>query len=259
MTFWDAFVLAVVEGLTEYLPISSTGHIILSSWMLGIHEEPFVKDFTVMVQFGAIAAVVMLYWRRFFLNVRLYPKLVVGFLPAGVIGWLLKSHIDILLGSVTIVGWALMLGGVLLVWTDRWLKNHKPTVMVAEELSWRQVLGIGLVQTLAFIPGVSRAAATIWGGLWQGLSLKAATEFSFFLAVPTLAGAGFLKLVKAWPTLTEDQLQYLVLGNAVSFLVGALAIRSFVALVQRFGLRHFGYYRIAVGLLVLTVAWTQGI
>lgn len=245
--------LALVEGLTEYLPISSTGHLILSSWMLGIHEDPFVKDFTIMVQFGAILAVVVLYWRRFILNVRIYPQIVFGFLPAAVVGLSVKDHIDALLGNVWVVGVALFVGGILLVMTDRWIRHLKTRVNLLEELPPRSALTIGIFQCLAFIPGVSRSAATIWGGLYKGLSLELATIFSFFLAVPTLTGASFIKLMKIWPNITPEQTHLILWGNVASFVVGALAIKGFVHLVSRYGLKYFGYYRIILGLAVLIV------
>ena len=251
MTLVQAMILAVVEGLTEYLPISSTGHIILTSWLMGIHEQEFVKDYTVMVQFGAIVAVLLLYWRRFVMNFNLYPKVAIAFLPAAVIGLLVKDKIDALLGSVVVVGVALLVGGVLLILTDAWIKRLAHNVETTEQVTLKQSLVIGLFQLLAFIPGVSRAAASIWGGLHQGMTLTLATEFSFFLAVPTLAGASFLKLLKVWPTLTPDQTQMLIVGNLLSLVVGAIAIKSFVALVKTYGLKYFGYYRIVLGVLVL--------
>lgn len=251
MDYFQAIVLAIVEGLTEYLPISSTGHLILTSWWLGNHQDPFVKDYTVMVQFGAILAVVFLYWRKFLLNFKVYPQIFLGFLPAAVIGLLVKNRIDALLGNVWVVGVAMLLGGVLLVFTDHWVKTKKTSVRAIEQLKPMSALQVGLFQCLAFIPGVSRSAASIWGGLFKGMSLPMATEFSFFLAVPTLAGAGFLKLLKNWATLTSEQAQFIVVGNVFSFVVGAIAIKFFVAIVAKSGLKMFGYYRIALGLLVL--------
>jgi undecaprenyl-diphosphatase len=253
MTNLQAMILAVIEGLTEYLPVSSTGHIILGSWFMGINNDAFVKDYTVMVQFGAILAVVVLYWRRFILNVRLYPALLIAFLPAAVIGLLIKKHIDLLLGSVWIVGSTLFVGGVLLVLTDRWLRTHQVRVTKLEDLPWPSSIKIGLFQCLAFLPGMSRSAATIWGGLFEGLSLVAATEFSFFLAVPTLTGASFLKLLKVHSEITAEQWRTLLYGNVISFVVGIVAMRFFVHLIQRYGLKFFGYYRIVLGLLVLGI------
>lgn len=251
MNFAQAMILAVVEGLTEYLPVSSTGHIILTSWIMGINHDAFVIDYTVMVQFGAILAVLVLFWRRFLLNFRIYPIVFIAFLPAAVIGLAVKKHIDAILGSVWIVGTALLLGGIALVLTDHWLRRHKVRVANIEATPPLSALKIGFFQCLAFIPGMSRSAATIWGGLHQGLSLISATEFSFFLAVPTLTGATFLKVIKVAPTITMEQWKILMWGNIVSFVVGLAAIRFFVHLITRFGLKYFGYYRIVVGIVVL--------
>ena len=251
MSFAQAMLLAVIEGLTEYLPVSSTGHMIITSWLMGINQDAFVKDYTVMVQFGAILAVVVLFWRRFLLNFKVYPVVFVAFLPAAVIGLAVKKHIDLILGNVWVVGAALLGGGIALVLTDHWVKKHRAQVHDVESLKTTSAFKIGLFQCLAFIPGMSRSAATIWGGLSQGLSLVSATEFSFFLAVPTLTGATFLKVIKVYPEITGAQWSILLWGNVVSFAVGLLAIRSFVKMIEKFGLKYFGYYRIVVGGLVL--------
>lgn len=256
MTNTQSIILSVVEGLTEYLPVSSTGHIILASWFLGINQEPFVKDYTVMVQFGAILAVVVLYWKRFILNFRIYPQVFVAVLPAVVIGLALKKHIEALLGSVEVVGWALLIGGILLVLTDHWVRRIQVRLKTIGEMKPKSSVVIGLFQCMAMIPGTSRSAATIWGGLFEGMSLPLATEFSFFLAVPTLTGAGLLELHKVWPTISSDQLQILVVGNIVSFVVGILTIKSFMTIVVRYGLRGFGYYRIVAGIVVLLLLFS---
>lgn len=256
MTYAHAILLAIVEGLTEYLPVSSTGHIILASWLLGINDQSFVKDYTVMVQFGAILSVVILYWRRLVLNVRLYPKVLCAFLPAAVIGLALKKHIEALLGSIDVVAWSLLIGGILLVLTDHWVRRLKHSVHSLEALPLPKAVQIGVFQCLAMIPGTSRSAATIWGGLFAGFTLPLATEFSFFLGVPTLAGAGALELRKVWPNLSADQINILVLGNLISFVVGALAVKTFITLISRYGLRYFGYYRILVGAVVLALLKT---
>ncbi len=253
MSLIQALLLAVVEGLTEYLPISSTGHLILSSWVMGINQDSFVKDYTVMVQFGAILAVVVLYWRRLVLNRKIYPHVIIGVLPAVVIGLLVKKHIDVLLGNVWVVAIALLIGGVLLILTDHWVLKKNAVHPRLEELPKSSAFKIGVFQCLAFIPGVSRSAASIWGGIHQGLTLKTATEFSFFLAVPTLAGATLLKLVKVWPTLNPAQIEAILYGNIVSFIVGAVSIKLFVGLVSRYGLKYFGYYRVALALIVIAM------
>lgn len=247
----QAMLLAVVEGITEYLPVSSTGHMIITSWLMGINQDAFVKDYTVMVQFGAILAVVVLFWRRFLLNFRIYPAVFLAFLPAAVIGLAVKKHIDVILGNVWVVGSTLFVGGFFLVLTDHWLRRHKVRVQKLEELGPASAVKIGFFQCLAFFPGMSRSAATIWGGLHQGLGLVAATEFSFFLAVPTLSGATFLKVIKVYPEISAAQWGILLWGNVVSFVIGAIAIRFFIKLIEHYGLRYFGYYRIVVGGLVL--------
>jgi undecaprenyl-diphosphatase len=251
MNFAQAMIIAVVEGVSEYLPVSSTGHIILTSWLMGINTDPFVKDYTVMVQFGAILAVVALFWRRFLLNFKIYPTVFIAFLPAAIMGMAVKKHIDNILGNVWIVASALLLGGIALVLTDHWLRRHKVRIATIEATPPLSALKIGFFQCLAFIPGMSRSAATIWGGLHQGLSLITATEFSFFLAVPTLTGATFLKVIKVYPSITGDQWQILLWGNIVSFIVGLATMRFFVSLISRYGLKYFGFYRILLGAAVL--------
>ncbi len=255
MDMLHAFIMAVVEGLTEYLPVSSTGHLIVTSWWFGLEGQQFTKDFTVIVQLGAILAVLVEYRLRFLQSLEFYKKLFVAFLPAAVIGLLVKDQIDAILGSVAVVGWALLLGGVVLIFIDRWQPQGSSSNSQGGEglkdVSYAQALKIGLIQCFAFIPGVSRSAATIIGGVAQGLDRKRAAEFSFFLAVPTLAGATFIKLLKIVPTLTQDHLGILLMGNVVSFLVGWASIRAFIHYLTRHGFKYFGWYRIALGILIL--------
>lgn len=256
MDLLQAVVLAVVEGLTEYLPISSTGHIIIASAVLGIQEAPFTKDFTVIVQFGAILAVLVLYWRRFLPSWPFYRKLFLAFLPAAVIGLLLKNRIDALLGDVTVVAAALIAGGGVLLFVDRWFARQEDLLKqtgagTSAGLADRHAVAIGLCQCLAFVPGVSRSAASIVGGLGVRLTRQAAAEFSFFLAVPTLTAATALKLFKAWRTLDATQLSSLLVGNAVSFAVALLAIRGFIGFLTRRGFFAFGVYRILLGTALL--------
>jgi undecaprenyl-diphosphatase len=251
MEIWQAIVLAIVEGLTEYLPVSSTGHLILVSALMGIHHDSFTKDFVIMVQFGAILAVAVEYFRFFIRSRKIYPILFVAFLPAAVIGLLVKKKIDLLLDSVWTVGIALLVGGVFLLFTDRIFRKEEQTIHDANEIPTMSALKIGFFQCLAFVPGVSRSAATIWGGLTCKLDQRTATEFSFLLALPTLTGATFLKAIKVVPTITTDQWQLLFLGNVISFIVGYLSIRVFLSIVTRYGLKGFGYYRIALGLIVI--------
>lgn len=257
MSWFEVFILSLVEGLTEFLPVSSTGHLILTSALLGISEEGFVKSFNIIIQAGAILAVLTIYWKRFLPNLDFYRRVLIAFLPAAVIGLLVKKQIDLVLDSVLVVSWALILGGVVLIWFDRknTLTQASKTI---DQLSNRDCLILGLIQCLAFIPGVSRAGATIIAGLSLGLSKKESAEFSFFLAVPTLLGASFIKSLGLFETIQPQEWAPLLVGIVLSYLFAVLAIRFFISLVEKFGLRHFGYYRILLGGLFLLLL-QQGI
>lgn len=251
MQYWQVVLIAIIEGLTEFLPVSSTGHIILSTYFLGISPTDFVKLFTVAIQLGAILSVVLLYFPKFIKSFGFYFKLLVAFLPAAALGFLLNETIDALLENVWVVTIMLLLGGVILLFVDRWFNTDKPDV---QEVSYSQSWWIGWFQLLALIPGVSRSAATIIGGLQQGLNRKQAAEFSFFLAVPTMLGATIYKLLKyfsAHGKLSSEEINLLVLGNVVAFIVAAIAIKTFIAFLSKNGFKVFGYYRIAVGLALL--------
>jgi undecaprenyl-diphosphatase len=260
MTLIQAIILAIIEGLTEFLPVSSTGHIIIGSSVMGISELPFTKLFTVSIQFGAILSVVMIYWKNFLPHgkdkktvIDFYKKLLVAFIPAVIAGLFLKKYIDQLLENVIVVAVALLIGGIIFLLLDKWFK--KAELNGEEKLtSDRKAVNIGLFQVIAMIPGVSRSAATIIGGLSQGLNKKAAAEFSFFLAVPTMFAATVKDLFdfyKEGDGLKSDELFLLVIGNIVAFIVAVLAIRSFVAYLTKHGFKIFGYYRIVVGLAIL--------
>jgi len=246
-------VLAVVEGITEFLPVSSTGHMIIASSIMGIAADPFTKTFTIAIQFGAILSVLVLYWRRFLQRLDFYLKLFVAFLPAAVIGFLLSDYLDPLLERVEVVAWALIAGGVVFLFIDRWFdqKNQAGT-----DVSYKNAWYVGLFQCIAMIPGVSRSAATIVGGMVQGLDKKTAAEFSFFLAVPTLFAASAYKLYQLLSSgITLKQADWIAfgIGNAVAFVVAMVAIRSFIQYLTRHGFKVFGYYRIAVGLIILAL------
>lgn len=268
MTIIDVVILSLIEGLTEFLPVSSTGHLILTSALLGYGEDPFLKAFNIIIQSGAILAVLVLYWRRFLPNVPFYVRLAIAFIPAAAIGFLVKDKIDAILGasSVSIIAWALIIGGLVLIFTDSEKFRARAKINDVTEFSFARCLGLGILQCLAFIPGVSRSGATIIGGLWLGMNQKAAAEFSFFLGVPTLlAASGYkiLKLIKssggegpdALPPLDGQHWFLLGLGIVLSFVFAMIAIRFFIALVQKYGLRHFGYYRIALGVVILTMVY----
>lgn len=248
MNFFEAIVIAIVEGLTEFLPISSTGHMIIAQKLLGVESTDFVRFFTVAIQLGAILSVFVLYWKRFFQTLDFYYKLFVAFLPAVVFGLLLNSFIEDLLGNVWVVAISLLLGGIVLLFVDKWFKADNN-----EQVDYPKALKIGLFQVIAMIPGVSRSAATIIGGLSQKLSRKAAAEFSFFLAIPTMLGATALELFKTYETITADDLPVLLVGNVVAFIVAIIAIKAFITFLTKHGFKLFGYYRIIVGAILLVL------
>jgi undecaprenyl-diphosphatase len=256
MTYWHALLLAIVEGITEFLPISSTGHMIIASALLGIQPTAFNKLFMVVIQLGAILSVLVVYWKRFLQSFDFYLKLLVGFMPVVVVGLLLKKRIDALLESVPVVATTLLLGGIVLLFVDRWFPQEDPGEggRPVTNPSFRQAFVIGVFQCLAVIPGVSRSAATIVGGLSQRLTRKSAAEFAFFLAMPTMAAAAakdVLDFYQEGHTLSGHELKVLLLGNVVGFVVALLAIRLFVGFVTKYGFRAFGIYRIIVGTLLL--------
>ncbi len=252
MSAFQAIILAIIEGLTEFLPVSSTGHMIIGSYFMGIAANPFVKTFTVAIQLGAILSVVVLYWKKFFQTFRFYFVLFVGFLPAAVAGLLLNDTIDALLERVDVVGWMLVLGGMVLLFIDKLFPEA--TAVDESNVNYSQAFKIGLFQCIAMIPGVSRSAATIVGGLTQGLNKKTAAEFSFFLAVPTMLAATGYKLLKFYlsgNSFGGSELALLGIGNAVAFIVAMLAIKYFIGFITRHGFKLFGYYRITVGIILL--------
>ncbi len=268
MTIFQSIIIAIVEGITEFLPISSTGHMIITQKILGVESSEFVNLFTVNIQFGAILSVVVLYWRKFLEPIRrventesgvrglikkfdFYLKLLVAFLPAAFFGLLFNDYINTLLESVTVVAISLVLGGIVLLFVDNWFKKTDPD----QTVTYPKALKIGFFQVISMIPGVSRAAATIIGGLTQKLTRKNAAEFSFFLAVPTMLAASALELFKTYGSIHADNLKLLLLGNAVAFVVALLAIKGFIAFLTRHGFRVFGYYRIVVGVVILVLLW----
>lgn len=257
METWQAIVLAIIEGLTEFLPVSSTGHMVLGSALMGVEPSPFVKLFLIAIQLGTILSVLVLYYKRFFKSLTFYYKLVVAAIPASILGLLLEDTIDKVLESPQIVAISLVIGGVILLFVDKWF--NKVRVEDVDSMSYRDALNVGLFQCISLFPGVSRSASTIVGGMASGLSRKAAAEFSFFLALPMMAGATMVKLYKFFKDgneLTGDQLNLLVLGNVVGFVVAVIAIRFFISVLTRFGFKFFGVYRIIVGLIILIMIWS---
>jgi undecaprenyl-diphosphatase len=255
MDILQAVIIAIVEGLTEFLPVSSTGHMIIASSLMGIEKEEFTKLFTVAIQLGAIMAVVVLYWRKFFdfSKWQFYLKLIVAVIPAIILGLLFSDKIDALLESPTTVGITLILGGIVLLFIDRFFQ--RAAINEESEISFSKSFVIGMWQCIAMVPGVSRSAATIIGGMQQGLSRKLAAEFSFFVAVPTMAAATGYKLLKGYESFTSDHIKMLAIGNLVAFVVAIIAIRFFIGFLQKFGFRIFGWYRIIAGIILLILIW----
>ncbi len=252
----QAIIIAIVEGITEFLPISSTGHMAITSAILGIEKSGFTKLFIENIQFGTIISVLILYWRKFldFKSLKFYLKLFVAFLPAAIVGLLLKKHIDKVLETPVFIAVVMFLGGILLLFVDNWF--NRPSIDREEDISYKNSLVIGVFQLLSIVfPGFSRSAATIIGGMQQKLTRKAAAEFSFFLAVPTLVGAFAKSLWDTWreapELLTSHNIQLLALGNLIGFIVAIIAIRAFITYLTKYGFRAFGYYRIVVGLFLI--------
>lgn len=249
MTLFDAVILAIVEGITEFLPISSTGHMIIAQHVLGLENSEFLKAFIVNIQFGAILSVVVLYWKRFFKTINFYYKLFVGFIPAAILGFLLGDYIDAMLESVLTVAISLLAGGIVLLFIDRWFGKNK----AGKEVTYKNAFVVGLFQCIAMIPGVSRSAATIIGGMAQKLDRKTAAEFSFFLAVPTMFAASAYKMLKTYDVFTTKDIDLLLVGNGVAFIVAMLAIKGFIAFLNKYGFRAFGVYRIIVGAVIISL------
>jgi len=254
MNFLHVIILGIVEGLTEFLPVSSTGHLILASQLLGIAQTEFVKSFQIVIQFGAILAVGVLYTKRIFSSNHLWKKVLVGFIPTALVGYVLYKIIKtFLIGNGVVVAVALIIGGVAIILFEKWYGSRQRFGKPLEDISYREALVVGLVQSLAVIPGVSRSAATILGGLAQNISRAAIVEFSFLLAVPVIAGAAFLDLIKTPIVFSGGEWGLLALGSLVSFITALLAIKFFIAYVQQKTFVVFGYYRIIIGCIALVV------
>jgi undecaprenyl-diphosphatase len=274
MSILEAIIIAIVEGITEFLPISSTGHMIITSSMLGIHKEEFTKLFEVAIQLGAILAVVVLYWKKFLAPIysrgnrwQFYVKLIIGVIPALILGFIFSDNIDTLLESPTTVAITMLLGGIVLLFIDN-VFNH-PVVNTDDKISYKNALITGLWQTIAMIPGVSRSAATIIGGMQQKFTRNLAAEFSFFLAVPTMFAATMYSLfVKSWVLSGTSRKGYeiildnrantiaFIVGNITAFIIAMLAIRFFIQYLQKYGFKVFGWYRIIGGIILLALLMT---
>jgi undecaprenyl-diphosphatase len=265
MDLFKAILIAIIEGLTEYLPISSTAHMGFTASLLGLPEDEFLKMFQVSIQFGAILSVVVAYWKKFFdlKNLQFYFKLGFAVIPALVLGYLFDDKIEAVLGNQIAISAVLVLGGVVLLFADQWFKN--PKIDDEKGVTIKKAVTIGFWQCLAMMPGTSRSAASIIGGMSQGLTRKAAAEFSFFLAVPTmLAVTVYSVFVKTWGKETatpqkgyemimasQDHIIIFIIGNVVAFIVALIAIKAFIGILNKYGFRPWGWYRILVGVALL--------
>ena len=261
MNIFQAIIIAIVEGLTEFLPVSSTGHMIIVSSFMGIGKDEFTKLFEVAIQLGAILSVVVLYWKKFFdfAKWQFYIKLIVAVIPALLLGKLFSDKIDALLESPTTVAISMLVGGIILLFVDTLFKA--PTIDEEKKISYPKAFIIGIWQCVAMIPGVSRSAASIIGGMQQKLTRNLAAEFSFFLAVPTMAAATGYKLLKTYqehPEILQNKQNLITLGigNVVAFIVAMIAIKFFIGFLQKHGFKLFGWYRIIAGIILLVLIYT---
>lgn len=251
MNVFNAIILAIIEGLTEFLPISSTGHMILASSAMGIHEDEFVKTFEICIQLGAILAIALMYMQRFFKSIDIYLKLLVAFLPTAIIGFLAYDIIKQYLFNAVVVSVSLIIGGIILIWIDTFIKNKSSEVKELDLIPYKNAFNIGMFQCLSMIPGTSRAAATIVGGVFNKLDKRQATEFSFLLAIPTMLAATGYDLLKTPIEFTPEQWKLLIIGLVVAGISAWIAVKIFLSIVEKYGFKPFGYYRIALGIIYL--------
>ena len=259
MTYIQAIIIAIIEGITEFLPVSSTGHMILAQSLMNVKDPNFASTFEIVIQLGAIMAVLLLYIKRFFVGINIYLKLFVAFLPTGIIGLLAYKTIKAYLFNPFTVSISLIVGGVILILLDKWSEKKQSEYKQVEDISYLGALKIGLIQCVSMIPGVSRAAATIFGGVFSGFDRKQAAEFSFLLAIPTMFAASGYDLLKEKDNIHSDDITILVLGGFVAFIVAIIAVKGFIAFLNKYGFKHFGYYRIILGALFLAYALGTGL
>jgi undecaprenyl-diphosphatase len=251
MTIIQTIILAIIEGLTEFLPVSSTGHMILASTAMQIQDDAFVKTFEIAIQLGAILAIVMLYAKRFLQGFTIYFKLGTAFIPTAIVGFLAYPFIKAYLFNSIVVAVSLIVGGVVLIIIDKWVVNKQSKTDVLENITYKNAFFIGLIQCVSMIPGVSRAAATITGGVFNGLNKKQAMEFSFLLAVPTMFAATGYDLLKTPIVFSKHEIFLLGIGLVIAFITAWIAVKVFLKIVENYGFKHFGYYRIIIGIIFL--------
>jgi len=253
MSLLQSIIIAIIEGVTEFLPVSSTGHMILASSLMKIHEVDFVKTFEISIQLGAIMAIVMMYARRFLQGISIYLKLGIAFLPTAIIGFIAYSFIKTYLFNPVIVAVSLIFGGIILILIDKKVVGQKSQTDVLENITYKNAFFIGLIQCFSMIPGVSRAAATIIGGVFNGLDKKQATEFSFLLAVPTMFAATGYDLLKTPVLFTKHEIFLLAVGFIIAMITAWIAVKIFIKIVENYGFKYFGYYRIIIGIIFLII------
>lgn len=251
MSILESIIIAIIEGITEFLPVSSTGHMIMASSLMDIHENPFVKSFEIIIQLGAILAIVIMYAEQFLKSLSIYFKLGLAFLPIAVFGFLGYDFIKNVLFGPLVVAIAIIVGGIVLVLVDKQVVAKESEYAKVEDISYKHSFFIGLLQCFALIPGISRAAATIVGGVFNGLDKKQATEFSFLLAVPTMLAAAGYDLLKTPVNFTNNEFLILAIGLVVAFITAWIAVKVFLKFVENYGFKHFGYYRIVMGIVFL--------
>ena len=251
MNYIQSVIIAIIEGLTEFLPISSTGHMILASAAMKIHENEFAKTFEIVIQLGAILAIAIMYMKRFLRGINIYLKLIVAFIPTAIVGFLAYDFIKTYLFNPMVVSISLIIGGIILIIIDKKVENRKSEIKEVEDIPYKNAFYIGLIQGLSMIPGTSRAAATIIGGVFNRFDKKQATEFSFLLAVPTMFAAGGYDLLKTPIDFTREEIIMLISGLFFAFVSAWIAVKIFLRIVEKYGFQYFGYYRIALGIIFL--------
>lgn len=251
MGIFETIVLAIIEGLTEFLPVSSTGHMILASSAMNIHDDEFVKTFEIVIQLGAIFAIALMYIKRFFQGITIYTKLFIAFIPTVIIGFAAYDFIKAYLFNPIVVSISLIIGGVILIWIDNKVMNTESETDSLENIPYKNAFYIGLMQCLSMIPGTSRAAATIIGGVFNKLNKKQATEFSFLLAIPTMFAATGYDLLKTPANFDKPEIIMLIIGLVFAFISAWFAVKIFLKIVENYGFKYFGYYRIIIGSIFL--------
>lgn len=260
MSYLQAIIIAIIEGLTEFLPVSSTGHMILAQSLMKIPQDnAFAQTFEIVIQLGAIMAVLLLYIRRFFVSINIYLKLIVAFIPTGVIGILAYHSIKEYLFNPITVSISLIIGGIVLIMLDKWSKEKESKYLDIGDVNYVDAFKIGSIQCISMVPGISRAAATIFGGVFSGFNRRQAAEFSFLLAIPTMFAASAKDLWESKDLINKENIQLLLTGSVVAFAVALIAVKAFIAFLTRYGFKHFGYYRIILGVLFLSYALYTGL